>query len=161
MKEYFISIIAIALVGALIISMLPDATNAKYLRLICGLCAIGCIVLPLANFGSENFDFDEITELFGNEEDKKEQYDKFYNASIKEAEITNAQILLKSEIIQATSASAKDFDVKIYTANIGDEIYISNIEIKIYPSGIFMDVHAATKCVEENFGCKCRIIYDT
>ena len=113
MKEYFITVIAVALVGALIISMLPAATNAKYLRLICGLCAIGCIVFPLANMGELSFESDEIIGLFGDSGENDEQYDKIYNNTIENAEITNAQILLKSEIIKELSASDEDFDIKI------------------------------------------------
>ena len=65
MKEYFISIIAIALVGSLIISMLPSSSNAKYLRLICGLCAIGCIVFPLINADEMMIDFESLKKLGG------------------------------------------------------------------------------------------------
>ena len=160
MKEYFISIVVIALVGSLIISMLPSSSNAKYLRLICGLCAIGCIVLPLINADDTMIDFESLEELFYNEQNGDNDYDKIYKDAMAKAEISNAEISLKNEIVKACSANYEDFDVEIITKKYSDEFYISKITLKIYPSGITLNVHLIKKYIEEKIGHECVIFYE-
>ena len=160
MKEYFISIIAIALVGSLIISMLPSSSNAKYLRFICGLCAIGCIVFPLINADEMMIDFESLKELFYNEQDNDNDYEKIYNDAMAKAEISNAEISLKNEIVKAYSANHEDFDIEITTKKYSDDFYISKITLKIYPSGITLNVHLIKKYIEEQLGHECVIFYE-
>ena len=160
MKEYFITIVAVALVGAVIISMLPDQSNGKYLKFICGLCAIGCIVFPLLQVGDMSFDREHIADLFDKENIQEQNYGEIYNEAIKNAEIQNAEVSLKSAIIKEVSASEEDFDVEICLENKGDDFYISNVNVKIYPSGLFLNVHLIKRYVEKEFGCQCDIYYE-
>ena len=160
MKEYFISIATIALVGVATVSMLYGTSNAKYLRLICGLCVIGCIVFPFTKMWDDDFDFSEIEELFKQDEAESQKYDKIYNNSIKHGEISSAETLLKSEIIKEFDVNSEDFDVRINAQKNSGENYSYDIEVKIYPSGIFMNVHAVEKYVNDRLNCECQFYYE-
>ena len=56
MNEYFITVIAVAFVGGIVISLVPNGNTVKYVRLLCGLCVVCSIAFPLVSFFGGEFD---------------------------------------------------------------------------------------------------------
>lgn len=160
MKEYFITVIAVALVGGVIISLVPRGASVKYVRLLCGLCTVGCIAFPVMSFVKGDFNIDELTSLLDYESQEGEYYEEIYNSKINEAEIKNAEATLKSEIIKETSIGNDAFDIKIVTDKNSDEIFISNVEVTICSAGVSIDPRKIEACVYERLGCGCTFFYD-
>ena len=160
MKEYFISVIAVSLLGGVIISLLPDVDAAKHVRLLCSLCTVACIAFPLVSLFDSGIDVDAIGEMFEQSEERSEKYDEIYNGTLNEYEIINAQNTLKQEIIQRIGADASAFDLKIITNKNSDVIYISSVRVCIYGSGVSIDPKEVKKYVQDRLGCDCEIVYD-
>jgi len=159
MREYLISITALALVGAIVISMIPFGGSARYLKLLCALCTIGCIVFPLSSFVSAEINKDDLVELMTAESIDKEYYDEIYNKSINDQQIKSAEYILKNDIIKRFSADALDFDVNVILEEKSDEILISLVRITIYPEGVTLNIRAIEKYVFEKLGCDCEFEY--
>ena len=64
MKEYFISVIAISLVGSMIIALAPGCGLSKNIKLLCALCMVACIVFPLGTLFDNSFNMADIEKAF-------------------------------------------------------------------------------------------------
>lgn len=160
MKEYFLGLMIVSLFGATLIALSPSGYE-KPLRLLCGLCAVGAIVLPLARWTAGGFEVkQEWLEIFEQGQDSKEYYDEIYNKSLLGAEGENAQQILKNEIIKEFSLQNDSFELKIVFDNKSEEICISHVELVIYPSGIQINPHSIEEYVSTRLGCECYTIYD-
>lgn len=160
MKEYFITVMAVSLMGGVIVSLSPKGNNARYVRLLCGLCTVCCVAFPVVRFAQGGFDREEILSVLDYETKEKEYYDEIYNKKLVGAELKNAEIALKSEIIKELSLQNDSINVNIVTENKSDEICIESVEVIIYPSGLYADPREIEECVEERLGCPCSFFYD-
>ena len=160
MKEYFLTVIVVAIIGGIVISLEGGKGSGRYIRLLCGVCTAGCIVLPIASLIADGWSADEgILELF-EQEQFLENYDEYYNYALDNAENINADNILKSNIIQALSLDDSDIDVHIVVGNNGGEKYIDIVEVTIYAQGLDIDPRLVQKYVKELLGCQCVIYYD-
>ena len=160
MKEYFISVIAISLIGGMIVSLLPDGNSVKNVKLLCSLCVVACMVFPLASFFSGTVEKDGIVDMFEIGDGEADIYDEIYNDSLNQYELINAEKSLKQEIIQRFSASYDAFDLKIITDKNNDVIYIATVDVHIYNSGLSISPRAIEKYVYDRLGCECNFIYE-
>lgn len=160
MTEYFLGLIVFAFVGAVIFSLAPQGASKGYVRLLCGLCSVGCIAFPVFELiadGGENFF--EISELFETKEITSENSVEIYNDALNFATVKNAEASLKSDIIKELSAKYEDVDVKIELNDNSDEIYIKRIVVYIYPSGYASDPKKIKKLCQNKLGMSCDIVY--
>ena len=160
MTEYFLGLIAFAFVGAIIFSLVPDGKSKRYVRLLCGLCSIGCIAFPifeLMDSGGEKIE--SLSSLFTMSDKIDENCVEIYNNSINDATIKIAEENLKNAIIKGTSASLDDIDIKILVERNSDEFYIDRIIAYIYPSGYDLDPKKIDKICRNELGKECSIVY--
>ena len=160
MKEYFIVIITVTFIGGTIISLAPEGTGQRYLRLLVSLAVTGCIIMPLFSFlDGQEVDTSGISELLSWQEENTQNYEEIYNNSILEAGATEVGNKLKSEIIQELGGDYEDIDLRIVAHQKSGEIYIERTEIIIYPSGVALDPHFMENYVYERLGCECEVVY--
>ena len=160
MKEYFLAILAVAIIGGVIISLSPDGNSAKHIRLLCGLCTAGCVIIPIISWVAEgDFDYREWSEMFDQEQYVNE-YDEIYNNTFALVENSNADILLKNKIIQELSLGYDEFDAHACIVDKSGEKYIEQVEIKIYSKGLGIDPRKIENYVYTLLGCGCVIYYD-
>ena len=160
MKEYFVGIISVVFLGGMIVSVMPSGATQKYLRLLCGLSVMACIVMPVFSFFAEQniiIDGWDISNGVGGDDESK--YVEIYNNSLKSAGTDSAEYSLKNDIIKEFSAHYDDIDIELETTVNGDEIYISNVWLKIHPSGVLLDPHKIKKYLEDRLQCPCTVVY--
>lgn len=160
MKEYFISVIVVSLVGSMVVSMASGNSAAKHLKLLCGLCTVACIVFPLTAAFGVSFDKEDVVQLFACETNEKEYYDEIYNLSLNKSEIKNAENILKGDIVKELSLSKDDFDVNIIAEENNGEFYISTVRINIYTSGISINPRYIEQYILNRLGCGCEFVYE-
>jgi hypothetical protein len=159
MTEYFLGLIAFAFFGAVIFSLAPDGISKRYIRLLCGLCSIGCIAFPIFNLIGDGEEIGNISELFEASFEVNENSVEIYNNSINNATVKNAEEELKNDIIKATSAKYNDIGVKIILAQNSDEFYIDRVVVYIYPSGYDLEPKRISEICRGKLGIACDIIY--
>ncbi len=160
MKEYFITVMAVAFFGGTIITLVPLGNTTKYVRLLCGLCTVCSIAFPLVSFVGGNFEKEDLLSIFDYEGKEESYYEEIYNNCLTDTEINNAEITLKNEIIKGISASEDDFSLNIITEENSGEISIVRVEVIIYSSGMSIDPRRIESCVFERLGCGCEFFYD-
>lgn len=161
MKEYFVGVMSVVMLGGLIISLFPEGGEKKYLRLLCAIASLSCMIMPLTDIVSDGSELDEELEgLFGYVGGEPMDYDEIYNNSLASASVENAEIYLKNLIISELGADFNSFDVRIISKIESDKFYIESVEVTIYPSGMLIDPHRVKKTVSELLGCDCVIFYE-
>ena len=160
MSEYFLGLITFAFVGAIIFSLVPSGIGKRYVRLLCGLCSVGCIAFPIFDLisGGSN-DFSRISALFEPYNEIDSGIVEIYNYSLNEVTLKNAEESLKNDIIEEVSAKYDDIDVKIELCENGDDFYINKIFVYLYPSAYGLDPKKIENLCVSRFEAECVIVY--
>lgn len=162
MKEYFAVAVTVIFIGGTVVSLAPEGTGQRYLRLLASLAITGCIVMPLFSFfNGWQLDESGISDLLSVGDQNKQNYEEIYNNAIIEAGVKNAETKLKSEIIQELNGDIEDIELRIIADQKSGEIYIERAEIIIRPTGVALDPHFMKNYVSERLGCECVIIYSS
>lgn len=160
MREYFVGVISVVFLGGMVVTIMPSGATQKYLRLLCGLSVMACIVMPLFSlFTEQNTGIDDWDILNGVNGDNELKYVEIYNDSLKNAGVDNAEDTLKNDIIREFSAHYDDIDVELEVSVSSDEIYITNVRLEIHPSGALLDPHEIKKYLEDRLQCPCTVVY--
>ncbi len=162
MKEYLLSLIALAFLGGGVLMLAPDGEAKKGIKLLCSLAAVACIILPLAPLLSDRqFDIDGILDRFAYVSESESGYVEIYNSSLTKAELENAEQQLKSQVLSRFSIKLKAFDIKLNAENKSGEYSISSATLILYPSGLSVDPRPICIYLSEQLLCECEVYYDT
>ncbi len=159
MREYFLGLILFAFFGSVILSAAPQGLGRKYLRFLCGLCSVGCIMFPLVSLTHDG-GAESIKEAFEASGENEKNAVEIYNLNLDETVIKNAETNLKNEIKTKLKATDEDFYVKIVLDKNGDEFYIKNVLVTFYPSGYDLDPREIEKICFSAYKCGCEFFYD-
>ena len=160
MRSYFLGLILFAFFGSVVLSVAPRGLSRTYLRFLCGLCGIGCIIFPLATLlsggGSEKEYIESFFEITDQDTNKSAE---IYNYYLDDVALTNAEKSLKEKIITETKAKDADFDVNIILKENSGEFYIDGVRVYFYPSGYDIDPRKVEKICFSELGCECEFFY--
>ena len=159
MNAYFLGLIVFAFVGSVVLSLAPSGTSKGYVRLLCGLCSVGCVAFPLFGFASEGIDSGEIAALFEPYDELDADNVEIYNSALNDSALRNSEEVLKTEIMQELSANYDDFEVEISVLKNGDEFSIDKIIVTLYPSGYALDPKAISDICEGALCAECEFVY--
>ena len=160
MTEYFLGLIAFSFVGAAVFSLVPSGGAKRYVRLLFGLCAVGCIAFPLFEIANGlSGEINDLTALFEFNTDISDNSVEIYNNFLNEAGVKNAENSLKSELMKELSAKYDDIDVKISVGKNGEEFYIIGVTVFLYPSGYHLEPKRIKSFCENRLLAECSIVY--
>jgi hypothetical protein len=160
MKEYFLGLIVFAFVGAIMLSLAPDGKSKKYVRLLCGLCSIGCIAFPifeLVNNGGD--EIKNISELFETAIEADEKSVEIYNDYVNYTTLKSTEEILKNDIIKGTLTKFDDIDIEISLGKNSGEFYIDEVTVYLYRSGYALDPKKIGEICQKRLGEECKIVY--
>lgn len=160
MVEYFLGLIVFAFVGSVILSLVPAGTSKRYVRLLCGLCSVGCIAFPIFELaGDNNGDISGLVEIFEPYDELEGAADEIYNNALNCVTLNNAEDMLEGDIIKELLAKPGDIDVRIDVKEKDNGFYIDKVLIFIYPSGYFLNPDKINSICQKRLGENCDIIY--
>lgn len=160
MKEYFLGLIVFAFFGSVIISLAPSGSPKRYLRLLCGLCSVGCIALPIFDTVSgEGVSREDIIAIFEADAESESACAEIYNSAINSASIVNAELALRERIVSELNADYDAVEVKISLADSVGGVGVEKVWIYIYPSGLALNPDKIRILVAESFDAPCEFLY--
>ena len=164
MSEYFLGLIVFAFVGSMIFSLVPTGSSKRYVRLLCGLCSVGCIIFPLFGLfedvtNGDGSSFEELAEMFETSDEAGENAVEIYNNFVNATSVKNAEETLKNDIIKALSIKSDAVDVKIELGENCGEFYINRVIVYLYPSAYATEPKKIREICENRLGAACEIIY--
>ena len=160
MKEYFVSVIAVSLVGSMLVSLAPNGESFKNIKVLCALCTVACIVFPLVSLFNDGVSAEDVKKAFDIERNEEQKYDEIYNCSLEGYGVLNAESTLKNEIIQTLKINENAFDVRIVLGEENGVIYISLVRFYLYSGGLTVDPRSLETYVLDRLGCGCEFVYD-
>ena len=160
MKEYFVSVIALSLVGRVLVTLAPSGGFSKSIRLLCALCTVACIAFPIGAFVYGEMSEDDIKNAFDTHLEGDQKYDEFYNYSVSSYSVLEAELILKNEISQRFGVSNESFDLEIVRSEENGINYISLVRVHLYSSGVAVDPRRIEAYVLERLDCACEFVYD-
>ena len=160
MKDYFLGLILFAFLGSIILSVAPHGLSRGYLKFLCGLCGIGCIIFPIASVVIDGESWrEDVEDLFEINDNANENSVEIYNLFLDEVAEKNAEETLKDKIITELKADKDDICVDIILNKNSDEIYIDAIRVFFYPSGYDIDPKKVKKICFSELGIECEVFY--
>ncbi len=100
MNDYIMAIMICTCLGGGVLALAPKGRSKKTVSLLCSLCTVGCMLFPLGDLLDGEWLEGNIAERFEGELQEQSFYDEIYNSAIDSAEIENANINLKNQIIK-------------------------------------------------------------
>lgn len=159
MREYFLGLILFAFLGSAILSVAPEGIGRGYLRFLCGLCSLGCVIFPLVSLtGSAGELRGELEGAF-EVESEPYCYAEIYNSFLDETAVKNAELELKNEILSEIKAKNEGFDLNIILGENSGEIYIRCVQVIFYPSGYHIDPRVIENICLSRLKCECEFFY--
>lgn len=159
MKEYILILVLTVLAGSVIITLSPEGGAGGGVRLLCSLCTVACIAVPLISLVSKGLDPNALGDLPLPPDIEAGYYDEIYNTSLVDSEVKNAEISLKNAVKKEFNVSDDAFDIRISAKKIIDENYSISVELIIYRYGIGIDPHSVEKYVKNMLECSFTTVY--
>ena len=160
MREYWVAFVAVAILNGVVGMIAPEGEIKKYVRLLGSLCLLCAVVQPVLGWISEG---DEWTSYLW--EDTKEEletdYDEIYNQSLIQGGEKNAETIVKNRILETFELSNESLDVQLDFAIEKETLRIEEIRLTIRNDAIFLDPRLLTEYVNEEYSCRCTVIYDS
>lgn len=159
MNKYFLGLIIISFVGTVVMALSPKGASRAYLKLLCGLCSIGCIAIPLLSVVGGGSFAEELISAFEYKSADEEAMIEIYNSALNGVALDSAEKTLKSEIIKELSTKSDALDVDIILNKSGEDFYISRVVVTIYPSGYALNPREISKICKSRLSVDCEFVY--
>lgn len=159
MSGYFLGAALTVLAGGIVVALAPAGAE-RGVRLLCSLCAVVCISLPLLQLLGEGFDSENFKGLLEIPETDSGYYNEIYNSAVLNVGEKNASTELERLILKEFYLDNEDIDVFVDARNISEEKYSYIVYLIIYPSGMSLDPRKAEKYVKNLFDCELEVIYE-
>lgn len=157
---YFLGIIAVSFTSAVVLSLTKNGICRKYMRLLCGLCGIVCVVLPILTLGEGGEELVRSVEnAFKSQSAPQENSVEIYNNSLNSAALENFEQELKTLVVKRLDAKYDDIDIMIESKKNGDDFYIKEIKVILYPSGCSIDPEKIKKICAERIDAPVSFVY--
>lgn len=159
LREYFSTLMAVALLTTVLGMLSPSGNIKKYVRLAGAFCLLCALVAPWGELILKN---DGISEelLVGEWQSETVDYEEIYRASLLNGEVKNAQAIVKNRILNRFSLSEDTIDVQLAVESREDTVTLSEVTLLIRSSAVLLDPRELTSYVNEEWGCPCVVIYD-
>lgn len=159
MKEYFMTLMSVALLNGILHMISPEGDIKKYVRLLGALCLLCAMTVPLFSAlaegeGSLNF----LTE-FG-QGTEQSNYDEIYQNSLLNGNKTETEKNIKTRMIQELSMEASTFDVSAEIVLKNEKTDLESVTVTLRDSAIFADPRQIIEWINGVYECSCVIVYE-
>ena len=161
MKEYFAVVITVIFIGGTLVSLAPEGSGKRYLRLLVSLAVTGCIIMPLFSFlDGWEMDAEGISEMLSWGEENTQNYEEIYNKSLQNGAKEQAEELIVSKLYEQFSLSEKSASVEISFLSENQILTLQEIRVTLHGKGVLTDPREIVSFAEDAFGCPCTVLYE-
>ncbi len=156
MENYIRVIFTVGVAAAVIKASAPESSLSKYLQMLCSLCAVAVMALPIYEAISDR---DAVIDFAENIEFETQDYEEIYNSYLASGELQAAENILSSELCKAVGAKADSLCVRLDAERADGEIRVVGADVMIYSNGITASPDKIKEYIFEQLQVECRIIY--
>ena len=159
MKEYLMTLTAVALLGGILGMLSPEGDIKKYVRLAVSLCLVCAMIQPVLSVLSG--EMPALDELLGiGEQEETMNYDEIYYQSLLSGGREQAEEAMKQELLKEFSLPYESLEVEAILERKNDGVEVKEIRVTLRDSAIFADPKEVIAPVNERLSCPCTVIYD-
>lgn len=160
-RGYLWSLTLVCIASAVVRASAGNNASKKYIDILCSLCVICAIVIPVAQEFS-SIDADGISDFL--EEDPfeygQEDYGEIYNSYLREESIRSAEEALENGLLDTLGLSEGDVRIKLITDTSGEALSVCEVIATLGHGAYNTDPVLIKDYLEEQTKAKCRIIYE-
>ena len=158
MSEFVITLMAVALINAIVSMISPEGDIKKYIRFAGAIGMLLAIISPLyfamasGEIGIEDFfsDFDA----------DEENYEEYFQSTLTDGGRVETERALKEAMAEKFEIKDTDFDVYAKIDSKDGRVSISSVTVLLHTTAIFTDHRDISEFINERLKCPCTVIYD-
>ena len=158
MKEYLATLFGVCLLSAIVRAITPESATKKYIEILCSLCVVAAIVLPIIKQIS---DYNGVDGLFEEIDYESYDYEEIYNSYIMDENIKMAQETLACELENKFGTDSGSIGVRLITEIIDGEIKTRLVKVILSAKAIAISPQEIENYIAQRLNCECQIIYDS
>ena len=159
MKEYFLTLMAVAVLNAVMGMLSPDGDLKKYVGLLGTLCLLLAMAQPLLGWQGEGQGF--LADLWDPEMgEETPDYGEIYGQALTSGGKQNLETLLREQIAQEFSIPEDSLAVSVGLVIEDGEGQVSQVRLTLRDSAVFADPRALTEYINQRLDCPCIVLYD-
>jgi hypothetical protein len=155
MKEYLIALFCVCCAAAVVKAISPEGATKKHIELICSVCIISAMALPLSNVISGITD---IKSLFGDNEALVDNYDEIYKSHLLNEGIKSAEDAISRDVCKSVDVPDGAIKIRLYLNENGEEV--SSATAIVGKDAVTADPKLIKDYVKSTLGAECEIVYD-
>ncbi len=156
MEAYIRVIFTVCVTAAVIRALAPESSLTKYLQMLCSLCAVAVIALPVYQLLTST---DAVSQLLEGIEVQTEDYEEIYNDFLVNGELENAERVFSEELCRAVSAERGTLFVRLDASYSEGEMQIVGADVLIYSGALTVPPNEIKAYIAQRLALECRIIY--
>ncbi len=159
MGEYISALFGVCIVSGVICVMAPEGQSKRYLDIICSLCVICAVGVPLAN---SIFQIKNIGYFFdGIEYETSTNYDEIYNQYLTNGYLEEAEQLMAEQLTKRYSLPQNSIDIRLDSAVNGDSVEVIGATAIIGAAAVAVPPDEIKTHIKQSLGVECVIIYES
>ncbi len=157
MKEYVLGLLCICLTAGIVRLLSEDSGAGKYVELVCSLCVVAAIVIPVVNTLAEAGDASKwLDEDIGTQENN---YEEIYKNYLLTANIDAAEDTIRFELAERFSKERESIDVRLDCEHTDNGIEVIGVSVMLGKGALTISPEDIKIYIKERFDCRCQIIY--
>ena len=161
MKEFLITLMAVAILNGVVGMLTPDGNLGKYVRfagMLCLLCALASpVVTVIGAFGDGGEFLDGI--LGDKAEREEENYDEIYNNTLMNGSASYAQEIMENALLQHFNLPQDSLSVSVELVMENEAYQIERVVVSLGEQAIFADPRDIISFVNDRWNCTCTVVY--
>lgn len=160
MREYLFGVTLTCISAAIVRSAVDDSVSKKYIDILCSLCVVCSLVLPVFPLISSIDEYD--LEAFFDENAltvMESDSDKIYNDYLRSVSVEQAEFFLESDICDSLNLEEKEVDIRLLSETVDDRVVVTEAVVYLYDSAASKDPAVIKDYIKAKIGVDCQIIY--
>ncbi len=154
MKEYMIALFGVCCVAAVVKNVSSGNAMKKHIEIVCALCVISALVLPIFDVFS---DFKGIDFVFEDNSYLEDDYVEIYNQYLVEKRVDLAETAISSSVCNSLGVADGAIRIKLYLDDSGAQIISATAVIS--KDAVTADPAEIALHIRQTLGVECEVVY--
>ncbi len=147
------------MVASVIKAAAPESSLTKYLQMLCSICTVAVIALPIYSALTDKNEIANFFESIEFETESTESYEEIYNTYLINGELENAERVLSESLCKAVGAGSGTVEVRLEGEYGEGEIRVVGADALVHKGAIAVSPDKIKTYIKDTLRVECRIIY--
>ncbi|MBE6577515.1 MAG: hypothetical protein E7653_05200 [Ruminococcaceae bacterium] len=155
MKEYILTLFCVCCVAAVIRTACPENATKKYIEMLCAVCVISAISLPI--FGAFA-DFDGFDSVFVESGESDDNYDEIYKSYLNDKGVDSAESVISDTLCEQLGVDGGAIRIVLHIDEESSKVLSATAIIG--NGAVDTDPALISSHIKNTLGVECDIVYE-